>query len=91
LKPNGFDSTTPVHDKENSDLTNLEEYGYGLWARFLVYYPVRMPNGKNQPWYFLARLTSNNPYDNIRMGDRLLAIWQGANYYHLTTCDVPKG
>lgn len=47
VKPNAFDSTNPVHDKENPGLTNLEEYGYGFWVRFLVYYPVRMPNGKN--------------------------------------------
>ncbi len=51
------------------------EYGYGFWMRFLTTYPKRLINGKNGPWYFVARLTSNKPYDDIGMGDRLLAIW----------------
>ena len=54
---------------------NLVEYGYGFWLRFLTIYPERLPNGKNEPWYFVSRLTTNEPYDNIRMGDRTLAIW----------------
>jgi hypothetical protein len=45
--------------------------------RFLTTYPVRLPNGKNAPWYFVSRLASNKPYDDVGMGDRLLAIWQG--------------
>ena len=43
--------------------------------RFLTAYPKRMINGKNQPWYFVSILTTNENYDNIRMGDRTLAIW----------------
>ena len=43
--------------------------------RFLTVYPVRLLAGKNEAWYFVARLTLNNPYDSIRVGDRLLAIW----------------
>lgn len=58
-------------DVQKPDLpANLEEYGFGFWMRFLTAYPVRLVNGKNEPWYFVARLTKNNPYDNIRMGDR---------------------
>jgi hypothetical protein len=53
----------------------LKEYGYGFWMRFLTTYPVRLENGKNAPWYFLARLTKNTPYDDIGMGDRMLAMW----------------
>ena len=51
------------------------EYGYGFWFRFLTTYPDRLNPGKNAPWYFLSRLTVNNPYSDIGMGDRLLAIW----------------
>ena len=43
--------------------------------RFLTTYPKRLENGKNAPWYFVARLTSNKPYDDANMGDRLLANW----------------
>ena len=43
--------------------------------RFLTTYPKRLINGKNAPWYFVSRLTSNKPYDDVGMGDRLLAIW----------------
>jgi hypothetical protein len=49
---------------------NLEEYGYGFWMRFLTAYPERLLSGKSEPWYFIARLTKNDPYDNTRMGDR---------------------
>lgn len=53
--------------------------------RFLTCYPQRLTSGKNAPWYFLARLTRNNPHQDIGLGDRLLAIWQGSGYYHFTT------
>lgn len=33
--------------------------------------------GISKPWYFISRLTKNDPYDNINMGDRILAIWLG--------------
>lgn len=56
--------------------------------RFLTTYPVRLINGKNAPWYFVARLTKNIPVKEGNMGDRILAIWQGRNYYHFTTCDL---
>lgn len=56
----------------------------------MVAYPKRLPNGKDAPWYFVARLTSNKKYDNIGMGDRILALWLGKGFYHFTTCDAPK-
>lgn len=68
----------------------MKEYGYGFWLRFLTAYPSRLMEGKNAPWYFVARLSSNFPIQNNRVGDRLLAIWQGTDYYHFTTCDEPK-
>lgn len=37
----------------------IEEYGYGFWLRFLTLYPERLLQGKNAPWYFVARLTAN--------------------------------
>lgn len=43
--------------------------------RFLTTYPVRLVNGKNAPWYFVARLTKNTPVKDGAMGDRMLAIW----------------
>ncbi|CAD8140693.1 unnamed protein product [Paramecium octaurelia] len=84
---NGFEQKKPVINKESPSENALEEYGYGFWMRFLTSYPQRLPNGKNQPWYFVSRLTWNKEYDNIRMGDRALAIWQGQGFYHFTTCN----
>ena len=47
--------------------------------------------GKNELWYFVSILTSSNIYDNIRMNDRRLAIWQGAGYYNFTTSNSITG
>ena len=88
---NAFDSKKPVIDKEVKSENFLEEYGYGFWLRFLTVYPKRLIAGKNEAWYFVSRLTSMNPYDNIRMNDRRLAIWQGAGYYHFTTSNSITG
>lgn len=69
-KPNGFDSNVPVVVDTQPNLKDLQEYGYGFWARFLTAYPQRLLSGKNAPWYFVARLTKNEKYDNVGMGDR---------------------
>jgi hypothetical protein len=69
----------------------LQEYGYGFWMRYLTHYPVRMWSGKNGPWYFLVRLTVNNPHADAGFGDRILAIWQGQGYYHFTSCNSDDG
>lgn len=37
--PNGFENKKPALEKEASSGSNLEEYGYGFWARFLTVYP----------------------------------------------------
>jgi hypothetical protein len=75
--PNSFDDRAPKVDNQSPDLKDLVEYGYGFWARFLTAYPDRLLSGKNAAWYFIARLTVNKNFDNVRMGDRTLAMWQG--------------
>lgn len=37
----------------------MDEIAYGFWFRYLTHYPTRMWNGKNEGWYFVARVTSN--------------------------------
>ena len=69
----------------------MTEYGYGFYARFLTAYPTRLLSGKDAAWYFIARLTKNSPNGNMGMGDRVLAIWQGAGYYHFTTNNAATG
>ena len=65
-----FDDTKPLVDNERPNLSELSEYGYGFWLRYLHAYPKRVLRGISDAWYFVARLTKNNPYDNVRMGDR---------------------
>jgi hypothetical protein len=74
--PNSVNDNKPKVDEEDtSPEASFTEYGYGFWARFLTAYPVRLANGKNAPWYFMSRMTSNKNYGNIGMGDRTLAVW----------------
>ena len=56
--------------------------------RFLTLYPKELIKGKDAPWYFISRLTRNKNYENMKLGDRVLALWQGAGYYHFTTYDI---
>lgn len=66
----------------------VEEYGYGYWMRFMLRHPEPMPEGKNQPWYFVSRLTRNNPHTDVAMGDRVLGVWLGADgYYFISMSD----
>jgi len=67
----------PVVEQIKEDNNDYNFYGYRFWMRFMTAYPERLLNGKNAPWYFIARLTSNFNYQNVDMGDRLLAVWQG--------------
>jgi hypothetical protein len=60
---------------KGDDLSDVSEYGYGYWLRFLTRYPVPMWKGKAAPWYFVSRLTQNNPYGNVNFGDRTLAVF----------------
>lgn len=57
------------------DLSDVSEYGYGFWLKFMTRHPAPLVSGKNAPWYFVSRLTRNNPYRNAEMGDRVLAIF----------------
>lgn len=63
------------------------EYGYGYWSRWLTRHPEPLVNGNTEPWYFMSRLTSNDPYDNVRFGDRTLAVWLGKGGYTFITLD----
>jgi hypothetical protein len=67
-----------VVSKEFPVPSDRSEYGFGFWFRFTM---SGLDNGKNEPWYFLARLARNVPFRDIDMGDRQLAIWQGSGYY----------
>lgn len=50
-------------------------------------YPKLLIPGKTAPWHFMARLTKNKVLGDAGLGDRTLALWQGAHYYHFTTYD----
>jgi hypothetical protein len=65
-------STVEINGK---DLSDSSEYGFGFWMRFLTRYPTPFYEGKQAPWYFIARLTSNKPYANVNFGDRTLGLW----------------
>lgn len=54
-------------------------------------HPEQLFQGISEPWYFMSRLTSNDPYDNIRMGDRLLAVFLGRDGYTFITNDKGTG
>jgi len=43
--------------------------------RYLAKYPTTLFNGLDQPYYFVSRLTYNEPYGNIGLGDRALVIF----------------
>jgi hypothetical protein len=71
-----FDKPAVADIKVNqADLKVARDYGYGYWMRFLTRYPTPMISGKIQPWYFISRLTRNNPYGNVEIGDRVLCLW----------------
>jgi hypothetical protein len=71
----------------DENLKNVKEYGYGFWLRFMSRYPVPLLTGKNAPFYFVSRLTNNIPNNNIDLGDRVLAIFQGQGGYYFVTND----
>ena len=59
-----------------------------MWTRFVW-------NGKEKlidkpAWMALSRLSLNANYegDARAVGDRALAIWVGAGYYHFTTSSI---
>lgn len=68
-------------------MKGVTEYGYGFWCRWLTRHPEVLLTGNTEPWYFISRLTVNEPYDNVKYGDRTLAIWLGKEGYYFTTTD----
>jgi hypothetical protein len=60
---------------EAKDLEDPSEYAFGFWMKFLTRYPTPMLKGKSEPWYFVARLTSNRNYADNNEGDRLLTLF----------------
>lgn len=44
---NGFQDAKPKIEKDFGDNKDLDEYGYGFWARFLTAYPQQLISGKN--------------------------------------------
>ncbi|CAK59383.1 unnamed protein product (macronuclear) [Paramecium tetraurelia] len=83
-------SQTSVLDLKVGDdkIRGANEYGYGYWIRWLTRWPQKQMKGISEPWYFISRLTKNDPYDNINMGDRILAIWLGQAGYTFVTNDI---
>ena len=75
VQPSGINDSKPKVNIEEKKDTDLSEYGYGFYARFLTAYPTRLLSGKDAAWYFISRLTKNSPNGNTGMGDRVLAIW----------------
>lgn len=51
----------------------------------MTHFPTRMWNGKNQGWYFVARITSNKNFGDAGVGDRLLVTYQGQGVYQTGT------
>jgi hypothetical protein len=49
-----------------------------------------MWGGKSAPWYFLVRLTCNQNFGDGGVGDRILAMWQGAGFYHFATMTIAQ-
>lgn len=68
-------------------IKDARDYSYGYWMRFLTRYPSLLMDGKNQPWYFVSRLARNDPYGDVALGDRVLALWIGQAGYTFATLD----
>jgi hypothetical protein len=66
-------------DKNNLDV--VTEYGNSFWVRYMTRYPVVVPNGKNSPWFTVARLTNKKLYTNVDIGDRVLTVFLGQGSY----------
>lgn len=69
-------------------MKGASDYGYGFWVRWLTRYPDYLEQRVKNTHYFLARLTSNEKYDDLGFGDRTLAIWHYDNGYVFTTLDM---
>jgi len=47
-----------------------------------------MWNGKNEGWYFVARITSNQAFGDAGVGDKLFVCYQGGGLYQIGTDGV---
>jgi hypothetical protein len=77
-----------IQENEETNINGITEYGYGIWTRFVWNGPAKLVN--KPAWMALARLTIQPEYqgDARQHGDRTLAIWVGAGYYHFTTYGI---
>lgn len=87
---NFSEEKTPIEvelkEGDEHKINGITEYGYGLWTRWLWNGPKAKLVSK-PAWTALTRLTINPNYegDARGLGDRTLAIWVGAGFYHFTT------
>ena len=73
---------------EGKDIGGATDYGYGFWIRWLSRYPDEMLTGRaKNTFYFVSRLTTNKNFNDVEMGDRVLAIWHHDDGYHFTSLD----
>lgn len=75
-------------DGEEVKLNGINEYGWGLWARWSRTGPKNMP--KKSEFHSLARFTTNKNHKDIGMKDRTLALFIGPGFYHFTTYTLAK-
>jgi hypothetical protein len=74
-------------DTPETNIDGLTEYAYGFWFRYLTTYPQRLV--KKPQWLQLARFSSNEEVEDAKnMGDRTLAVFIGAGFYHFTTYNL---
>lgn len=87
------DEKTPIEielkEADDNQINGITEYGYGFWSRWLWNGPTSKMVTK-PVWTGLSRLTIYENYegDARSLGDRTLAIWVGAGYYHFTTYGI---
>jgi hypothetical protein len=82
--PSTADSVAEVEfvEADDSIINGFCQYGYGMWTKWMRTAPTYL--AVKAPWHSLSRLTQNRNHKDATMGDRTLAIWIGAGYYHFT-------
>jgi hypothetical protein len=86
MTPVGFDATQPIAEQELNG--NFKSYGFGFWMRWTQRYPSALHHGATDDKYFIARLTENNPYSDVDIGDRALALFLGKDGLEFSTYDT---
>lgn len=87
ISSKGTDDGAPLFniEYENNDDLNLDgisEYGYSFWARWSRHSPEYIQ--KKAVWHSVARLTANRNHDDLKLGDRGLALLLGHGFYHFS-------